>query len=175
MKVRSTFRILALLIALLIFRSHSVFGRGPRPKKPEVKRKPISAEVQAKRDAEDDLNKRFWIGTGCAFILLPALGCFAGASVARVNPGSDFDAECGLAIGSILAAGPLVLMLGHQPTPPPERFIGKSPEYIVVYTNVYKKRTRQLSRPYTAQGMVIGCVITGGLGILMGQIFENLE
>lgn len=39
MKVCSTFRPLALLIALLIFSSHSVFGRGPLPTKPEVKRK----------------------------------------------------------------------------------------------------------------------------------------
>lgn len=39
MKVRSTFRILVLFIALLIFSSHSVFGRGPRPKKPEVDHK----------------------------------------------------------------------------------------------------------------------------------------
>ena len=38
-KVRSIFRILALLIALLIFSSHSAFGRGPRPAKPEIKRK----------------------------------------------------------------------------------------------------------------------------------------
>ena len=39
MKVRSTFRILALLIAFLTVSSHSVFGRGPRPIKPEVDRK----------------------------------------------------------------------------------------------------------------------------------------
>lgn len=75
----------------------------------------IPAEVQAKRDAEADLNKWFWINTGCAFMLLPALGLVAGSSVARVNPGSDFDAECGLSIGSILAAGPLILMLRPQP------------------------------------------------------------
>ena len=39
MKIRSTFPILALFIALLIFSSHAVFGRGPRPTKPEVDRK----------------------------------------------------------------------------------------------------------------------------------------
>ncbi len=39
MKVRSTFRIFALFIALLIFSSQAVFGRGPRLTKPEVDRK----------------------------------------------------------------------------------------------------------------------------------------
>ncbi|MDE0635658.1 MAG: hypothetical protein OXI43_07390 [Candidatus Poribacteria bacterium] len=36
MKAHSTFRILALLITLLIFSSHAVFGRVPRSTKPEV-------------------------------------------------------------------------------------------------------------------------------------------
>ena len=173
MKIRSKFHILVLLVVLLTFGSQTVFGRVPRPTKPKVERKQIPAEVQAKvetqakRDAEADLNKQFWINTGGAFILLPALGLLVGSSVARVNPASDFDAECGLFIGSILALGPLVLILGHQPTPSPERFIGKSPEYIDVYTDVYKKRTRQLSRPYIAGGQVIGCVIAGGLAFLV--------
>ncbi len=39
MKVRSTFHISALLIALLTVSSPSVFGRGPHPTKPEVDRK----------------------------------------------------------------------------------------------------------------------------------------
>jgi len=174
-KIGSKFHILVLLVVLLTFSSHTVFGRGPLPTKSKVERKQTPGEIQAKQDAEADLNKQFWINTGGAFILFPALGLLVGSSVARVNPNSDFDAECGLIIGSILALGPLVLILGHQPTPPPERFIGKSPEYIDVYTDVYKKRTRQLSRPYTARGQVIGCVIAGGLAFLIDQIFENLE
>ena len=39
MKIGSTFHILVLLVVLLTFSSHSVFGRGPRATKPEVETK----------------------------------------------------------------------------------------------------------------------------------------
>ena len=39
MKIRSTFHILVLLVVLLTFSSHTVFGIGPRPTKPKVERK----------------------------------------------------------------------------------------------------------------------------------------
>lgn len=39
MKIHSTFRILVLFIALLIFSSHSAFGRGPRPNERGIERK----------------------------------------------------------------------------------------------------------------------------------------
>ena len=56
MKVRSTFRILALLIALLILSSHSVFGRGPRPAKPEVERKQNAVLLIGDHEGIDETN-----------------------------------------------------------------------------------------------------------------------
>jgi len=135
----------------------------------------ISAEAQAKQDAETDLNKRFWINTGCAVVLLPTLGLFVGSLGPQSYSGAigipSGEQSLGLCIGSTLALGPVILILRHQPMPPPERFIGKSPAYISVYTDVYKKRTRFLSRQYRVVGCAIGCAIGGGLAIL----YENLE
>ena len=137
----------------------------------------ISAEAQAKRDAEADLNKRFWINTGCAVVLLPTLGLFVGSLGPQSYSGGSSlispsnQQSLGLCVGSILALGPLALIRRHQPTPPPERFIGKSPAYIDVYTDVYKTRTQFLSRQYRVVGCAIGCAIGGGLAIL----YENLE
>ncbi|MDE0400558.1 MAG: hypothetical protein OXL96_22425 [Candidatus Poribacteria bacterium] len=177
MKGHSTFHILVLLVVLLTFSSHTVFGRGPRPTKPKAKRKQISAEIQAKRDAEADLNKRLWIGAGCTVVLLPPLGCFAGSLGPQSYSGASNLSDqksLGLCIGSTLALGTLILTSRHQPTPPPERFIGKSPEYISVYTDVYKKRTQWLKAIYATAGQGIGWVIAGVLGHLISQITENL-
>ena len=46
MTIRSTFHILVLLVVLLIFSSHSVFGRSPRPTKPEVEIKLPEFEIK---------------------------------------------------------------------------------------------------------------------------------
>ena len=89
MTTRSTFHILVLLVVLLIFSSHSVFGRGPRPTKREVERKQNPAEAQAKQDAKADLNKLLWIGTGCAAPALPILGLLAGSLVPQSSSGGS--------------------------------------------------------------------------------------
>ena len=179
MIIRSTFRILVLLVVLLTFSSHSVFAKEPRPTKPKVERKLSPAEAQAKSQAKqnagDDLNKPLWIGTGCAAPIFPILGLWVGSLVPQSSSGGGFqilsDEEAlgacvGLALGCL---GPLVLTSWYQSTPPPERFIGKSPEYIAVYTDVYKTRIRLLRVQYTAAGCAIGY---GGLAMI-GNILDD--
>ena len=130
----------------------------------------ISAEVQAKRDAEADLNKPLWIGTGCTVLLLPTLGLLVGSlgpqSYSRGSGGfqvirfSDQEA-LGLCVGCAVGClGPLTVIRMYQPTPPPERFIGKSPEYIEAYSNTYRIRIGRLRLRHAA----VGCAI--GLGML---------
>ena len=80
MTIRSTFHILVLLVVLLIFSSHSVFGRGPRPTKREVERKQNPIEAQAKRDAEADMNKLLWTGVGFAVYGFLLTGVAAGGT-----------------------------------------------------------------------------------------------
>jgi hypothetical protein len=123
----------------------------------------ISAEVQAKQDAKADLNKLLWIGTGFAVPVLSVLGCLAGDSLGTQSYSSGVGAGpgCGICVG--LGVPSLIWTFIGQSTPPPERFIGKSPEYIAVYTDVYKKRIRWLGRLYAA----VGCGLGGGLSIFV--------
>ena len=62
----------------------------------------------------------------------------------------------------------------YKLTPPPERLLGKSPQYIDVYTDVYKTRTRQLRGRYTTGGYGLFTMI-GLIVVLIGNRFENSE
>ena len=64
---------------------------------------------------------------------------------------------CG--IGGILLFGILAVPIGvhlypHSPTPPPERLLGKSPEYIEAYTQAYKSRTVLLRKIFVTAGSI---------------------
>ena len=136
----------------------------------------ISAEVQAKRDAEADLDKLLLIGNSFAIPVLPTLGVMAGSLLPQSYSSSGFAPSCeqtlGICVGLTFAyLGPITLIRRHQPTPPTERFIGKSPEYIAVYTEVYETRTGRLRTQYIAVGGGIGC----GVVAIIGQIAASLE
>lgn len=135
----------------------------------------IPAEVQAKRDAEADLNKPLLIGNSFAIPVLPTLGLIAGSLFPQSSSG-EFAPSCGQTLGICVGLtfaylGPLTLIRRHQPTPPSERFIGKSPEYVTVYTDVYETRTGRLKKQYIAVGSGIGC----GVLAIIAQIAANLE
>lgn len=48
-----------------------------------------------------------------------------------------------------------------SPSPPPERFIGKAPEYVQAYTDAYKSKMRSLRRAELVTGSVVGggCIL----------------
>ena len=178
---RSTFHILVPLVVLLTFSSHSVFGRGPRPTKREVERKQNPAEVQAKRDAEADVNKLLWTGVGFAapfgVMLTTVAGRVIGHAFSPETSGSGFyglsdGAACGVCVGMTFGfLVPIRAVNSYKLTPPPERLLGKSPQYIDVYTDVYKTRTRQLRRRYTAAGSGL----FGMIGMIVALIGNSLE
>lgn len=137
-----------------------------------------SAEAQAKQDAEADLNKSLWIGVGCA--VLPSIwlgGALVGLCAGSLDQsGGDFiiseQEACGALIGMIFGCSvPLTLVYNYRLTPPPERLLGKSPEYIDVYIDAYKTRTRQLRGQYAA----VGCVSVGGMMIVGGILAALIE
>ena len=72
--------------------------------------------------------------------------------------------NCTLA-GSVLlgvCAVPIgVQIYSHNATPPPERLLGKSPEYIEAYTHAYKSRAGLLRKIFVTAGS-----ITSNLGIM---------
>lgn len=150
MKTNLTFRsqFLALLMAVLIC-SHPFI----------VVAQQDSTEIQAKLDAEADINKLTWGIYGFAGCLGVALTTAAGAAIGETADTGFLEFEntirggcCGFIGGSAVVAS---LIVSYKIIPPPERFIGKSPEYVDVYTDAYKSKTRQLRAKWTAVGAAI--------------------
>lgn len=72
---------------------------------------------------------------------------------ARVNKGLWFGVGClATTVGTVLA-------YSLPPAPPVEQLIGKSPEYVTVYTNVYRAKAKSIR----GRSALIGCVITAGV------------
>lgn len=119
----------------------------------------ISVEEQvktaAKRDAETDTNKLLWAGVGCAVPFCGLLGGIAGllaTSDLLFHEGPAYTACFGAALGCLFPIGPIL----SQPIPPPERLLGKSPEYVDFYTNAYETETRRLRIKSASRGGIIG-------------------
>ena len=73
----------------------------------------VQAKMDAKRDAETDINKRLWGGVGCAIPFSMLLGAFAGAGIgASLDPDYFSVAQiCGLLFGGQLVIQSLSLPL----------------------------------------------------------------
>lgn len=54
----------------------------------------------------------------------------------------------------------------YKPVPPPERLLGKSPEYVDSYTECYTKQARRSQ----ADKAWIGCGVSGGVSLVAGTI-----
>ena len=97
---------------------------------------PLKARINAQFDAQADTNQLAW---GASSFMLGTVGaCLLGS------------------VGVIGA-------YAYQPVPPPERFIGKSPQYVQSYTRAYKAKVRRLQIKSAAIGCIGGTIINGTL------------
>ena len=113
----------------------------------------FEAKVAAERDASNDINKLLWFGAGVGTLSAGCLGGIVGMLVGTSAPSAPPEASglmpfldisvsggaviggcVGCAVGLIL---PIRAIYKYQSPPPPERLIGKSPEYVEFYTNAY--------------------------------------
>ena len=100
-----------------------------------------SAEIQAKQDAKSDVNKFAWFAGGF-------IGCASGwTMLALIDSGDYIDSatldqslRCLVVMVPFL---PMVYAISASPAPPTERLLGKSPEYVNVYVNSYKKEVKR--------------------------------
>ena len=138
------------------------------------------AVSDAKRDAAADTSRFIPFSVGC----LVGGGLMIGTAVAMtkiletesvqehpifVSEG-DFDVTPAFAIlfclsGAIGCAGsipPTAFFLLSKPTPPPERLLGKSPEYISAYTRAYKRKGKQIRALWAGCGS-----FTGGFALML--------
>lgn len=111
--------------------------------------------MAAERDAETDTNKLLWTGVGCAVPFCGFLGGIAGlyaTSNFLSREGPIYEVCIGAAVGCLVP----IIPISFQPIPPPERLLGKSPEYVNFYTNAYETKTRRLRIKSASRGGIIG-------------------
>ncbi len=142
MKINSTFHVFVFLMVVLTFSMTFVTFAQQNVVLSE-------AIAAAEADANQDVNKPLWFGTGC---LLSGLTFFP-------LPG----------LYSLLL--PPVGLTGtyfYQPDPPLSRLMGKPPVYVDVYTSTYKSKRGNIQARWASAGCVSGCVVVGGLVVAVG-------
>ena len=133
MKINSTFHVLVFLMVVLTFSMPFITLAQENStqvgSKDVVHQIPVDvlAKASAERDAAADVNQFLW-GAG-TFGLAIIGGCLLGS--------------IGL-LGSYL----------YEPSPPTSRLLGKSPEYILFYSDAYKAKARSVQ----ARASVLGCL-----------------
>ena len=139
---------------------------------------------QAKVDAEADMSSDAWFLLGA----LAPVGCLIGYAIGTaIDPKSvksdyfsyscwttpnetQINSACtGLAVGMLMLP---VSMAAIPVNPSPERFLGKSPEYVSAYTTVYKQQTQNSRMKMMAAGVAVGSVITTLIGMV---IWDDLQ
>ena len=131
-KSRSNVLVFLMVVMFLCMTSFSFAQRGNRIQ--NNANGLLQARMDAQRDAQADTNPFLWGAGSCVLGTVGA--CLLGS------------------VGVIGA-------YAYQPSPPPARFIGKSPEYIESYTKAYKTKVRRLQLRSSAIGCIGGTVING--------------
>ena len=98
-----------------------------------------NAKTAAEYDAEDGVNTAVWLAAGG---ILGVVG--------------------NLPLGAVAIGGAYV----YQPAPPADRLLGKSAEYVTVYTDTYKAKARNLRLSAAAKGALGGASVFCLLGVV---------
>jgi len=159
------FRIFAWLMAtLLLFTTMPV----------SLAQQQVTAQAQAEADAHKDVNRdmreSLWfltglVGSSAGAFTGCASGILAGYLMGDFLP-DDIPTIEGCGIGGVLLFGILaapicVHLYPHSPSPPLERLLGKTPEYVAAYTQAYRSKVISLRKRWVTAGS-----ITSNLGIL---------
>ena len=184
-KICSTFLMSIFLIAALVFSTPiTIFAQQnaevPASKTTIAPDKLHAITVAARVDAEQDVDELKWLAgsflagaTGTA-LMSGSFAIYVGTELVRSSCGGDpvdctplvLSSGCGLALYSL----PIAYATSVQPSPPPERLLGKSPEYVKAYTSVYVKNVKRLRNRSMIMGYAVPTLL-GALGsLLLGTI-----
>ena len=121
----------------------------------------------AEADARSDINGVGWGAAGfCAgFSVLPvAVGMIliAGTQETEVSPPGTLDEfiACHFTALTGYCLYQTMVSFTNAPSPPPERLLGKPPEYVSAYTAAYKKKVLRIRSTYSNFGGCVGLFIS---------------
>ena len=114
------------------------------------------AVADATRDAKND-NALYWTASGA--LSIPASLLLVGT----VLSGADvISVPCVCVCLGTLPTGVVLSSYFARVSPPTERLMGKSPEYVSVYVKTYTTRVKRKRLEHVIGGSVAGFLATGG-------------
>ena len=153
-----------LIVSLLLFNAMPVSFAQENPVQ-------VQAEADALRDIDHDMKKGWWfmfglVGSSAGSVTGCVGGCLLGIFIDSTPihfVSDDPVTNCGISSSILLGAlavPAVVFTYPHNVNPPLERLLGKSPEYIEAYTQVYRSKTISLRKRLVTTGS-----LTSNLGI----------
>ena len=133
----------------------------------------LQAKAAAAADAKRDMEVLASFGAGMSATFAAGMCGLMTGFIADATFGQGQD-DLFYLTASVSAAGAFSLLLRYHirpPNPPPERLIGKSPEYVKFYADAYQTRMRSSQIKSVAAGSIFGCMtLTGGIAIIASHI-----
>ena len=80
---------------------------------------------------------------------------------------SDVDSTTWFAIGCLLGLVGWLIGMVSETSPPAAQLMGKSPEYVAVYTDCYKKKAKSIKTSKALIGCLVGTGVTTLLYVLL--------
>lgn len=125
----------------------------------------LQAKADAESDASQDTNALTSFGAGVS-VPFAAVSCgYMTASLIDVNEYAsssssasyDYCLGIGVLVGSAGVSSLLIAHFSRPSNPPPERLIGKSPEYVKFYADAYRSKMGSNRMQHVAAGSIVGC------------------
>ena len=138
----------------------------------------LQAKADAESDAKYDIDVLAYFGSGMSATFAAAMCGLMTGFIADLTLGYGQD-DLFYLTASMSAVGTLSLLIPYYirpPNPPPERLIGKSPEYVKFYADAYRAKMRSYQIKSVAVGSIFGCMtLTGGVAIISANIMTDSE
>ena len=146
----------------------------------------LQAKTDAESDAKRDVSELAYFGAGMSAPFAAGMcSLITGwASILIVaNEGSyknvgNLDPYFSITVSAVVFAGVLSIEIAHQscpPNPPPERLIGKSPEYVKFYADAYRSKMQSYRKRAVAAGAIVGCTTMTVITSLLYALYDGLR
>ena len=133
----------------------------------------LQAKADAESDAKRDVDVLAYFGRGMSATFAAGMCGLMTGFIADLTLGYGQD-DLFYLTASMSAAGAFSLLIRYYirpPNPPPERLIGKSPEYVKFYADAYRLKMRSYQIKSVAAGSIFGCMtLTGEVAIISSNI-----